>query len=117
MLSPYVYALATDAAGHLFVGGNFYGAGTNFSPFLAQANVGLGVAGGRLGNLAYSPLTGFRCTFRDATVGQPYRIQASPSLVGGSWSDLTNFTYAGPITITDSHGTGTTNCFYRAITP
>ena len=35
-----VYALAADGAGHLFVGGDFYLAGTNVSPFIAQANLG-----------------------------------------------------------------------------
>ena len=34
-----VYALATDGVGHLFVGGAFYFAGTNLSPFIAQANI------------------------------------------------------------------------------
>jgi hypothetical protein len=34
-----VYALAADGAGHLFVGGGFYLAGTNVSPFIAQANL------------------------------------------------------------------------------
>ena len=38
---PYVYALAADGAGHLFVGGSFYLAGTNVSPYIAQANVGI----------------------------------------------------------------------------
>jgi len=35
-----VLALAADGAGHLFVGGNFYLAGTNVSPYIAQANIG-----------------------------------------------------------------------------
>jgi hypothetical protein len=35
-----VYALAADGAGHLFVGGRFSLAGTNVSPFIAQANLG-----------------------------------------------------------------------------
>src|SRR5208337_99059 len=35
-----VYALAVDASGHLFVGGDFTLAGTNVSPYIAQANVG-----------------------------------------------------------------------------
>jgi hypothetical protein len=110
-----VYALAADGAGHLFVGGSFYLAGTNVSFFIAQAN--LGATPGRLGGLSYSPLTGFRCTFSDATLGQPYRFQTSPSLAVGSWSDFTNFTYTGPIVITDTAaGAGTTK-FYRAVNP
>ena len=35
-----VYALAADGAGHLFVGGDFSLAGTNVSPYIAQANLG-----------------------------------------------------------------------------
>ncbi|SPE50518.1 hypothetical protein SBV1_1150008 [Verrucomicrobia bacterium] len=35
-----VLALAADGAGHLFAGGNFSLAGTNVSPYIAQANVG-----------------------------------------------------------------------------
>src|ERR1035437_2835674 len=37
---PYVYALAADGAGRLFVGGDFSLAGTKVSPYIAQANVG-----------------------------------------------------------------------------
>ena len=36
---PCVNALATDEGGHLFVGGRFYYAGTNLSPYIAQANI------------------------------------------------------------------------------
>ena len=36
-MDSYVYALAADGAGHLFVGGQFSLAGTNVSPFIAQA--------------------------------------------------------------------------------
>jgi hypothetical protein len=32
--------MATDGAGHLFAGGDFYLAGTNVSPYIAQANLG-----------------------------------------------------------------------------
>jgi hypothetical protein len=35
-----VNALATDGAGHLFVGGIFGFAGTNLSPYIAEANIG-----------------------------------------------------------------------------
>ncbi len=35
-----VWALAADGAGHLFVGGIFSMAGTNVSPYIAQANLG-----------------------------------------------------------------------------
>jgi hypothetical protein len=116
-LNNSVSALAADGAGHLLVGGNFCLAGTKVSPFIAQANVGLVVSGGWFDSLAYSPATGFRCTFGDATVGQPYRIQTCPSLAAGSWSDLTNFTYTEPVVITDASANPTTNRFYRAVTP
>jgi hypothetical protein len=92
-------------------------AGTNLSPFIAQANVGPGVAGGQLGSLAFSPITGFRCTFRDATPGYSYRIQTSPSLAAGSWTEFTNFTYTGPIPLTDTSTAGATKRFYRAVSP
>jgi hypothetical protein len=36
-MNGYVDALAADGAGHLFVGGNFTLAGTNVSPFIAEA--------------------------------------------------------------------------------
>jgi hypothetical protein len=36
---PDVWALAADGADHLLVGGHFYLAGTNVSPFIAQANL------------------------------------------------------------------------------
>jgi len=35
-----VWALAADGVGHLFVGGDFWLAGTNVSPHIAQANLG-----------------------------------------------------------------------------
>jgi hypothetical protein len=68
-------------------------------------------------NPGYSPVTGFRFTFLGATVGQPYRIQTSPSLASGSWTDFTNFTYTGPVVITDSTAISGTNKFFRAVTP
>jgi hypothetical protein len=51
---PVVYALAADGLGHLFVGGTFSLAGTNVSPYIAQANImppegvirGIGVGSG-----------------------------------------------------------------------
>jgi hypothetical protein len=39
-MNNYVQALAADGAGHLFVGGSFTLAGTNVSPYIAQANLG-----------------------------------------------------------------------------
>ena len=65
----------------------------------------------------YSPVKCSRCTFNDATVGQPYRLQTSPSLAPGSWTDLTNFSYARPITISAPPSTGASNRFHRALSP
>ena len=72
---------------------------------------------GRLSNLAYSPATGFSFLFSDATVGQPYRIQISPSLAEGSWADWMSFTYSGPIGLMDVGATGAEMRFYRAVSP
>jgi hypothetical protein len=116
-IGPYVSALAADGSGHLFVGGFFSLAGTNVSPFIAQANIGAGLSAGRFGSLAYSPATGFGCTFSDATIGQPYRIQTSPSLAAGSWTNFTNFTYTGPRVIRDRSAAAGARKFYRAVSP
>ncbi|MGA2747387.1 MAG: hypothetical protein ABSG59_01315 [Verrucomicrobiota bacterium] len=115
--SPSVNALAADGSAHLFVGGDFSLAGTNVSPFIAQANIGPGVDGGNFGGLTYSPAIGFNFTFSGATIGQPYSIQRSPSLVAGSWTNLTNFTYIGPAVITDPYAAEESNTFYRAVSP
>jgi hypothetical protein len=112
-----VYALAADGSGHLFVGGSFSLAGTNLSPFIAQANIGADVSGGQFGSLVYSPGTGFGCTFSDATIGQPYHIQISPSLAAGSWTDFTNFTYTGPLVIRDPSAAAGPKKYYRAVSP
>jgi hypothetical protein len=116
-MNNYVYALAADGAGHLFVGGDFSLAGTSVSPFIAQANIGTGVSGGRFGSLVYSPATGFGCTFSDATIGESYRIQSSPSLAVGNWTDFTNFTYTGPMAISDPSAAAGPKKFYRAVSP
>ncbi len=76
-----------------------------------------GVSGGRFGSLACSPLTGFSFTFSGATIGQPYRIQTSPSPAAGSWTDLTNFTYTGPVFISDPSAVTGPKKFYRAVSP
>ena len=99
------------------LGETFILAGTNVSPFIAQANIGAGLSAGRFGSLVYSPATGFGCTFSDATIGQPYRIQTSPSLAAGSWTDFTNFTYTGPMVISDPSAAAGPKKFYRAVSP
>ena len=65
----------------------------------------------------FSPADGFRFTLFDATVGQAYRIQSAASLSSATWTDLTNFTYTGPIVITDPSAGSDANKFYRAVTP
>ena len=56
-------------------------------------------------------------TFSGANPRQPYRIQSSPSLAAGSWTDFTNVTYTGPILINDTSSILTTftifACFSR----
>ncbi len=113
-MNKYVYAIATSG-NELHAGGDFTFAGNKISPYVAQANIG--AARGSFSNVSYSPATGFSCTFLDASVGQPYRIQTSPSLAVGPWTDLTNFIYASPIVITDASAVSATNTFYRAVTP
>jgi hypothetical protein len=78
---------------------------------------GLPPAGGRFSGFAYSASTGFSCTFSDGTSGQPYRIQVSTSPGFDSWNDLTNFTYAGAVTIKDPSPTPAQPRFYRAVSP
>ena len=112
-----VLALVVDGAGHLFVGGDFFLAGTNASPYIAQANIGASVAAGRFRNAVCSPATGFSCVFSEATLGHEYRIQTSPSLAVGSWTDFTNFSYTGPILFKDTSAVGVPKRFYRAVTP
>jgi hypothetical protein len=111
--SAEVYTLAVSGT-NLYVGGNFTTAGDKVSAFAAAANIG--VAPGRLNDSAYSSIAGFSCTFLDASVGQPYRIQTSSSLLG-PWTDFTNFVYIGPVVISDPAPLVGTNKFFRAVTP
>ena len=92
-------------------------AGTNVSPYLAQANIAASVNGGRFSEMVFSRFTGLSCTFSDATIGQPYYIRTSPSLEVGSWTDLTNFTYTGPVQVLDASAVATPQKLYRAVTP
>jgi hypothetical protein len=110
--APVVHALA--ASGNtLYVGGTFTTAGGKVSGSVAL----LAPSPGRFSELSYSPFAGFSCMFLDATIGQSYRIQTSPSLSTGNWTDFTNFTYTAPIVITDASALSGTNKFFRAITP
>ena len=88
---------------NVYAGGCFTTAGGKVSAYVAKAGLSGKViaAGGRFSSLAYSPVTGFSCAFRDATLGQYYLIQTSSSLAEGSGSDWVGFTYTGPIAMTD----------------
>jgi hypothetical protein len=112
----YVHSLAVSDT-DLYAGGSFATAGGKVSGYAAKASFNAPVSPGLFDNMSYSPVTGFSCTFLDASIGQSYRIQTSPSLAAGSWTDFTNFTYTAPIVITDTSALSGTNKFFRAITP
>jgi len=76
-----------------------------------------GVCGGRCDGAVCSPGAGFGFVFCGGAMGQPYRIQTSATLAAGSWIDLTNFNYAGPIVITDPSAAAGPKKFYRAVSP
>jgi len=113
-MNDFVNALVISHT-NLFAGGFFTTAGNKVAAYVAKANIG--ASRGRFSNLVYSPATGFSCTFLDASTGQPYRIQTSPSLADGTWTDLTNFIYTAPVVITDASAGSISNQFFRAITP
>jgi hypothetical protein len=100
-----------DAAGYSVVVTNAWGSITSS---VAQLTV---VSPGRFTRLSYSADTGFSFIFREATVGQPYRIQFSPSLAEGTWTDWMSFTYTGPAVFTDMGALEAQRRFYRAVSP
>ena len=102
------------SGGNLYVGGSFTKAGSIVSSRIARASIG--IAQGRFANPAYSPAAGFAVNFLDASVGQPYRIQTSPSLASGTWTDYSNFVYSVPVPIAAPAGTTSTSRFFRAVT-
>jgi len=99
------------AAGYTVVVTNVYGSATSH---VAQLTV---INPGRFANLSYSPAMGFTFVFRDATVGQPYRIQRSPSMAEGSWTNWQSFTYTEPTGFMDVGATGAERRFYRVVSP
>jgi len=111
-LNSNVCALAVSGT-NLYAGGAFTTAGGKVSAYVAKANIN--AAGGRFNSPSWSLAAGFSCTFSDATPGQPYRIQTSPSLAPGSWTDLSSFTYTAPITITEPSFRTTAPRYYRAV--
>ncbi len=115
-MNYYVRVLAVSGS-DLYAGGGFTTAGGKVSAYVAKANIGGNSSPGQFGSMVFSPATGFSFTFSGGSVGQPYRIQTSPSLAAGPWTDFTNFTYAGPIVITDANAVTGTNKFSRAVTP
>ncbi|MCX6917134.1 MAG: hypothetical protein NT167_29530, partial [Verrucomicrobia bacterium] len=107
-----VYALAVSGT-NLYAGGNFTTAGGKVSAYVAEANVS--AARGQFSSLEHSPARGFGFTFSDATPGQYYLIQTSPSLAQDSWIDWLGFIYDEPIVITDPSALATSRKFYRVV--
>ncbi|HRZ45995.1 MAG TPA: immunoglobulin domain-containing protein [Candidatus Paceibacterota bacterium] len=103
-----------DAGRYSVVLTNAYGSATSQ---VAQLTVVVPPSDGRLTDFAYSPTTGFTFIFRDGTVGQPYRIQRSPSLEKDSWVDWQSFTCTEPNAFLDLGAVTATNRFYRAVSP
>ena len=84
---------------------------------LAQLTVFVPPSPGRFTRVSYSPETGLSFIFRDATLGQPYRIQRSSSTAADSWVDWQSFTYTEPVGLMDVSATGAERRFYRAVNP
>lgn len=103
-----------DAVGYSVVITNAYGSVTSI---VAQLTVVVPPNPGRFTNFSYSPIMGFNFIFRDATVGQSYKIQTSPTAAAGSWVDWESFTYSGPKGLMDVEAVAKTNKFYRAVSP
>ena len=73
-----VLGLAADGSGHLFVGGDFSYAGTNVSPFIAQANIGGAFSGRVLQCVALSDGTvALNCI---GVAGKTYVLQRATDL-------------------------------------
>lgn len=104
----------SDAGDYAVVVTNEWGSATST---IAHLTVTIPPSAGRFTNFKYSPETGFSFVFRDATVGQPYRIQRSPSMAEGNWTDWQNFTYTEPVGLMDVSATGAERRFYRAVSP
>lgn len=109
-----VYALSVSGT-NLFSGGYFLTAGGQPTPYFARTTIA--AARGRFSNPTYSIATGFQCTFSDASVGQPYRIQSASSLSPAIWTDITNISYASPVVIVDPSPSVGTLKYFRAVSP
>ncbi len=103
-----------DGCDYTVVVANEWGSATST---IAHLTVITPPSAGRFTNLSYSPATGFSFIFRDATIGQHYRIQRSSSAAEGTWVDWLNFTYTEPMTLIDGGATTTSTRFYRAVSP
>ncbi len=103
-----------DEGDYSVVVNNAYGAATSTE---AHLMVVVPPSPGRFANLSYSPTTGLSFIFRDATVGQPYRIQRSSSMTEGTWVDWQSFTYSEPTGFMDVSAIGAERRFYRAVSP
>jgi poly(3-hydroxybutyrate) depolymerase len=74
----------------------------------------LPMKGGRFDQIACSPNAGFHCVFRDAALGQTFRIETCNSLMSGAWSEMTNFVFTAPTVITD-RSAGSSGRYYRSV--
>ncbi|MFA6544627.1 MAG: hypothetical protein WCS99_09400 [Limisphaerales bacterium] len=69
-----------------------------------------------LGVSSYLTAAGMTLSFTGEN-NRAYRLQYSTTLLLGSWTTLTNFTYIAPLSVTDASTAGLTNRFYRAVSP
>src|ERR1035437_6455149 len=69
-----VRALSAYGADHLFVGGNFSQAGTNVSPYIAQANMGSGPPVIVASPASLAVLVGATADFQVAAIGSPLLV-------------------------------------------
>jgi hypothetical protein len=99
-MDGYVYALAPDESGHLFVGGAFSLAGTNASPFIAQANVG-SVPTSPLPPEVYT-LSASVLSPNTATLNGTVNPNGWPTSAWFQWGATTNYGNLTPLTLLGS---------------
>ncbi|PAW88091.1 MAG: hypothetical protein B9S33_05260 [Pedosphaera sp. Tous-C6FEB] len=69
-----------------------------------------------LGITSYLSASGATVSFT-GEVSRAYRLQYSTTLLLGSWTTLTNFTYTAPVSVADTSAAGQAKRFYRAVSP